>query len=104
VVSTGIGNGGRWRAGIIWADPSAPCRTYRQEYYQGEAEDWGKVISSITSLGPSGSFTGCIKTEDWNALSSGREHKYYCSSIGLVLEIGKRGNGTRTELESFSTP
>jgi len=91
---------------IMWADPSAHLgEKYRQEFYQGEAEDWARVISLNEPVTvPNGSYTGCIKTEDWNALGSGREHKYYCSSIGLVLEVGKRGNGTRTELESYVVP
>lgn len=91
---------------IMWADPSAHVgEAYRQEYYRGKAEDWAKVLSvGETVTVPLGTYTGCIKTEDWNQLGSGREHKYYCAALGVVLEVGKRGTGTRTELVSYVTP
>ncbi|TFG47828.1 MAG: hypothetical protein E4H38_07485 [Gemmatimonadales bacterium] len=100
------GVGGALPGIIMWADPSAHIgEAYRQEYDKGNAEDWAKVLRvGETITVPAGTYTGCIKTEDWNGLSSGREHKYYCSSLGVVLEIGKRGNGTRTELVSFVVP
>jgi hypothetical protein len=75
----------------MWANPGAHMgESYRQEFYRDEAEDWGKVIAVDASVTvPAGTFTGCVKTEDWNAIE-GRantlEHKYYCSGRGTVLE------------------
>jgi hypothetical protein len=100
------GVGGALPGIIMWADPSAYLNeAYRQEFKEGVAEDWGKVIALNEAVTvPAGSFTGCVKTEDWNALESGREHKYYCSGYGVVLEVGKKGTGTRTELVSRVVP
>ncbi len=85
---------------IMWADPAAHLgEEYRQEYYEDEAEDWGKVLRVGESVSTAvGDFTSCIVTEDWNALDPGtREHKTYCPDIGFVLEI-KVGSNERIDL------
>jgi hypothetical protein len=85
---------------IMWADPAAHVgEEYRQEFAEGEAEDWGKVVAMGEAVTVTfGAFTNCLKTEDWNGLESGgREFKYYCPGIGLVLETPVTGPG-RTEL------
>lgn len=85
---------------IMWADPAAHVgEEYRQEFYRGEAEDWGKVIATQETVQvPFGSFTGCIRTEDWNALEPGpRENKSYCPGVGFVLEVIP-GSDERVEL------
>lgn len=80
---------------IMWADPAAHIGDdYRQEYLEGEAEDWGRVVAvDIDVTVAAGSFTGCIRTEDWNALEGGRaeslENKYYCPGVGTVLETAE---------------
>jgi len=91
---------------IMWADPAAHVgEKYRQEFYRNHAEDWGRVLGTGETVSvPAGTYSGCIKTEDWSGLSSGREHKYYCPDIGTVLEVGKSGKGRRTEMTSFDTP
>jgi len=110
-----ISTAGSWEWGlaaalpgiIMWADPTLHVgEAYRQEFFDGEAEDWGKVLAVNEAVTvPAGSFTGCIKTDDWSGLESGsHEHKYYCSGIGVVLEVTKRGSGDRTELTSWATP
>jgi hypothetical protein len=73
---------------IMSADPASQVGiAYRQEYLKGVAEDWGRVTKLDQSVTvPFGSFTGCIVTDDWNALESGLEHKTYCPNIGVVLE------------------
>jgi hypothetical protein len=99
---------GSWESGvdgaqpgiIMWGDPAAHLgEEYRQEFYEGEAEDWGKVVAMGQSVDvPHGSFTGCIKTEDWSGLEPGSlENKYYCPGIGTTLEV-KVGGGERVEL------
>ena len=107
---------GSWEAGvdgaqpgiIMWADPAAhKGETYRQEYFAGEAEDIGKVLSLKASVEtPYGSFTGCLETADWSLLNSGgaREHKFYCPGTGLVLEVASPNGKDRTELVAIDTP
>jgi len=90
---------------ILWGDPGAHIgQEYRQEYYKGEAEDWGKVISLTESVSVSyGSYSGCLKTEEWNALEkNSREAKYYCSGIGLVKEVILQGSGSGEVAELVS--
>jgi hypothetical protein len=75
---------------IMWANPAAHIgEAYRQEYYRGEAEDWGKVTAVNVPVNvPFGQFTNCIRTEDWNGLESdSREDKFYCPGIGVTLEV-----------------
>jgi hypothetical protein len=86
---------------VMWADPAAHLNEeYRQEFYAGEAEDWGKVIAVDQAVSvPHGSFTGCVKTEDWSGLEPAvRENKYYCPDLGLTAEEKVSGNGERVEL------
>jgi len=87
---------------IMWADPAAHIgEEYRQEYYEGEAEDFAKVVAvAETVTVPFGRLTNCIKTEDWNSLESGgREFKFYCAGVGMALEVKIQG-GERVELIS----
>jgi hypothetical protein len=90
---------------VMWADPGAYIgESYRQEYLEGVAEDWGKVTALDQSVTvPYGSFTGCIDIEEWNDLDSGpHEHKFYCSGLGVVLEV--EGGGARIELIDVTGP
>ncbi len=86
---------GSWEAGVDGAYPGIimPANPilgipYRQEYYYNEAEDWGRVVElGVTVITPFGTFTNCIKTEDWNALEPDvLENKYYAPGIGVVKE------------------
>jgi hypothetical protein len=79
---------------IMWADPAAHLgEEYRQEFFEGEAEDWGMVVAVAQAVTvPFGALTACIKTEDWSGLESGgHEYKYYCPGTGLVLETPVSG-------------
>jgi hypothetical protein len=90
---------------VMWADPSAYVdEAYRQEFLKGVAEDWGMVVALDQAVDvPHGNFTGCVETEDWSGLESGpHEHKFYCSGLGVTLEIG--GGGERTELVDVTAP
>jgi len=91
---------------IMWADPAAHVgEEYRQEFYRGEAEDWAKIVALNESVTvPYGSFTGCVKIDEWNALDGGpHEYKYYCAQIGTVLEVPV-GGGDRAQLIGVTTP
>jgi membrane-associated phospholipid phosphatase len=102
---------GSWEAGVDGAQagiivPGEPevGLAYRQEYYEGEAEDNGEILSlDETAKVPFGSYDGVLKTKDTNALEPGvLEHKYYADGIGPVLAVGVSG-GSREELLRFET-
>jgi hypothetical protein len=106
---------GSWEAGvdgakpgiIMWGDPAAHLNEeYRQEFYEGVAEDVATVIDLDEAVQvPYGSFTGCILTEDSNPLESGtEEHKVYCAGVGLVLEEPADGGGQRIALIEVAEP
>ena len=61
-------------AGIIMPAEPRPGLKYRQEYYKGEAEDRGEVLSvNAKAKVPFGSFENCVKTQDttrWSRTSS----------------------------------
>jgi hypothetical protein len=91
---------------IMWADPSAHMNEeYRQEYLKGVAEDLAKLVTLDESVEvPSGSYTGCLKTQERSALeSSSTEFKYYCDGLGTVLETDGSG-GQRDELQEVTRP
>ena len=105
---TVVSTAGSWEWGvdnalpgiIMPADPAAQVGTsYRQEYEKGVAEDWGKVILlDVPVTVPFGSFTGCMTTDEWNALSNeSHEHKTYCPNLGVVLETVS-GSNEKSEL------
>jgi hypothetical protein len=86
---------------IMWADPAVHIgEEYRQEFYEDEAEDWGRVVAvgrTVTVL--FGTFSGCVVTEEWNALEPGTlEQKSYCPQLGFVLEVKVEGGDERVEL------
>jgi hypothetical protein len=90
---------------IMWADPAAHMgEVYRQEFYEDEAEDWGKVVAVDQDVTvPYGDVAGCVKIEEWNGLEPGSsEHKYFGPTIGTVLEVA--GGGERVELLSITGP
>jgi len=96
---------------VILADPE-PGNFYQQEFYEGEAEDQGKVLRlnakvSLTLDSPSvpDKYAGCMKTKETSPLEKGVvEHKYYCPGAGLVLIEEFRGKTVRTELVDIQAP
>ncbi len=99
--------GGSWEAGVDGAQPGIimpgnpePGEPYRQEYYEGEAEDMGQVISTDAEVTvPFGSYTGCLKTKEWTPLEpSVQEYKYYSRETrNVILETDATGK-MRTQL------
>jgi hypothetical protein len=91
---TGENHEGSWEAGVndalpgivMLADP-VPGVCYQQEYYEGEAEDMGKVLRLGVSVSVEyGDFDNCLVTKEWTPLDPGAvEHKYYAPGVGLVL-------------------
>ena len=90
---------------FILASPAAGD-SYRQELYEGFAEDWAKIMGKNAEIRlrrddayPPGEFDDCLVTKEWNDLDPGSiEQKYYCSGIGLVLVTEHSGKIVRFEL------
>jgi hypothetical protein len=91
------------QAGVIM--PAAPevGMTYRQEYYEGEAEDNGEVLALGQQASvPAGEYDDLVQTADTTPLEPDvLEHKYYASGVGLVLTVDKEAGG-REELLSVA--
>jgi hypothetical protein len=105
-----VSTGGSWQSGVDGAEagiivPGKPRvgLSYRQEYYEGEAEDRARVISVRASAEvPFGRFERMLKTEDTTPLEPNVvEHKYYARGIGLALKEAASGGG-REELIEFT--
>ena len=91
------------QAGIaLPADPQ-PGMAYRQEYYEGEAEDNGEVLSVEEQAEvPFGHFTEVLMTKDLNPLEPRvLEHKFYAKGVGPVLTLDISGGTGREDLISF---
>jgi hypothetical protein len=86
------------------ADPR-PGMSYRQEYYAGEAEDNGAVLSVDELVeAPYGRFDGALLTRDTNALEPEvAELKLYAPGVGPVLTLDISGGRGREELVSVTT-
>jgi hypothetical protein len=98
---------GSWETGvdgalagvIVPADPRIGM-TYRQEYYAGEAEDEGEILSLDEQAEvPFGSFDNLLMTKDTTPLEPNiLEHKFYAEGIGPILVLGLSGGVGREEL------
>jgi hypothetical protein len=73
------------QAGIVVLGNPFKGAFYSQEFYEGEAEDWAKVLGFKNTDG-----LVCMTTKEWTPLEPGRiEHKSYCSdgAIGTLSRI-----------------
>jgi hypothetical protein len=98
---------GSFEAGVDGAQPGVimPANpqvgmTYRQEYYAGEAEDKGRILSVDEQAEvPFGHFTDVLMTKDINPLEPRLvEYKFYARGIGPVLELSASGSTDRVDL------
>ncbi len=96
---------GAWIAGVdgakpgIWMEANPKVGDeYRQEYYKGEAEDIGKVLSLNERVStPYGTFYNCLKVLEYTPLEPGvSAYKYHCSEVGATA-LEEEG-GERVEL------
>ena len=103
---------GSWEAGVDGAQPGilVPAEpsvglAYRQEYYEGEAEDAAQVLSLEERVGvPDGTFDGVLMTKDFTPLQPEiLEHKFYARGVGLVLALAISGGSDREELLEHAT-
>ena len=98
---------GSWEAGVDGALPGVimpadprPGLAYRQEYYEGEAEDNGEILSVEEMADvPFGHFEDVLLTKDTIAIEPDvLEYKLYAPGVGPVLVFGVSGGGGREEL------
>jgi hypothetical protein len=98
---------GSWEAGVDGAQPGVvmPAEpevgmTYRQEYYEGEAEDAAEVLSLDEKAEvPFGTFDEVLMTKDYTPLEPDiLEHKFYARGVGVVLALAISGGSDREEL------
>ena len=89
--------------GVIMPAEPAAGQAYRQEYYAGEAEDTGEIVSTdVQAEVPFGHFEPALMTKDLNPLEPKvLEFKFYARGVGPVLAIGVSGSSGREELLSF---
>jgi hypothetical protein len=106
-----VSTAGSFEAGVDGAQPGiimpanpAPGMTYRQEYYAGEAEDVGEIISTDEQAQvPYGHFTGVLMTKDTNPLEPKvLEFKFYARDVGPVLAVSVSGGSDREDLLSYA--
>jgi hypothetical protein len=101
---------GSWQAGVdgaqpgilLLADPKGAME-YRQEYYEGQAEDAAQVLSlGMRAKVPAGLFDQVLVTKDYTPLEPKLlEHKFYAPGVGPVLAITVKGGSGRMELLRF---
>ncbi len=79
---------------------------YRQEYYAGEAEDAGEILSLDGHAEvPHRSFEDVLVTKDVTPLEPDLvERKFYARGIGPVLEVTVSGGAAREELLRVQAP
>jgi hypothetical protein len=105
-----VSTAGSWEHGvdgamagvIVPGDPKVGL-TYRQEYYAGEAEDAGAIVSLDEQAEvPFGHFRNVLLTKDFSPLAPKvLEYKLYAEGVGPVLALGVSGGSDREELLRF---
>jgi hypothetical protein len=103
---------GSWEAGVDGAQPGIampadpkPGLSYRQEYYEGEAEDKAAVVTVGEEQVevPAGHFTDVVMTRDLVPLEPKvQELKFYARDVGPVLTVHTDGDGGRATLISYT--
>ena len=102
---------GSWEAGVDGAQPGIafpadpkPGMTYRQEYYAGEAEDNGEIVSLDEQAEvPAGHYAPVVMTKDTTPVEPKvLEFKFYARDVGPVLELTASGGSDRDELVSYT--
>ncbi|MGH3360499.1 MAG: hypothetical protein ACRDO7_16980 [Nocardioidaceae bacterium] len=96
-------------AGIMIPASPKPGMSYRQELYEGHAEDRGEVLSTEELVeAPYGFFRNALLTKDTNDLEPRvQEYKLYAKGVGPVLVVAVSGSSGREELlrmESVESP
>ena len=102
---------GSFEAGVDGAEPGVimpgdpqPGLEYRQEYLEGEAEDFASVIGFALQVEvPAGRYDNVLQTEDVNPLGDPQqvENKFFAEDVGPLLTLDLTGSG-REELVSYT--
>ncbi len=92
------------QAGVIMPANPEPGLAYRQEYYEGEAEDKAVVLGTDELVEvPFGQFGGALLTKDLVPLEPDvQELKFYARDVGPVLTLKVAGGAGREELVNFT--
>jgi hypothetical protein len=77
--------------------------TYREEYYEGHAEDGASIISTdALAKVPYGRFENGVQTRNFSGIEADViEEKIYARGVGVVLEITVSGGSDRDKLLSY---
>jgi hypothetical protein len=106
-----VSTDGSWEAGVDGALPGIVMQAspavgdaYRQEYYEGEAEDLAEVVrDGVPESVPFSDYDRLLVIREWNPLEPDAvEEKYYATGVGAVLEIKTRGGDERIELIEYT--
>jgi hypothetical protein len=98
---------GSWRAGvdgavagIIMPANPGPTDAYRQEYYQGHAEDQGWIVARHRNAAvPYGKFKRIVRSYEWTRLEPHVVSlKFYGVGVGIVREADVSGGNELLEL------
>lgn len=102
---------GSFQAGVDGAQPGIAMPadpevglSYRQEYYKGEAEDNGAIVSHGEQANvPAGHYTDLLMTRDLTPLEPRTEElKFFARDIGQVLALHTSPTAEREELISYT--
>jgi hypothetical protein len=98
---------GSWEAGVdgalpgivMLADPEVGA-AYRQEFYEGEAEDLAEVVRLGESRTVAGTaYDDLVVIKEWNPLEPEVvEEKWYAAGVGTVYEAATQGSDEEVEL------
>lgn len=102
-----ISTAGSWEGGVDEAWPGIMMManplsgfSYRQEYYEGEAEDMAEIIrlDQTVKVGET-TYDEVLVIREWNPLEPRvREDKYYAPDIGVIMEKIVVGDPEMVEL------
>jgi hypothetical protein len=102
---------GSWEYGVDGALPGIVMPAvpeagfaYRQEYFEGEAEDLGRIeeVGVGRTIGL-GDYDDVVVTTDWNPLEPDVvEQKWYARDVGLIYEAHVAGGDETAELVEFT--
>ena len=108
---TVISTDGSWEAGVDGAvagiimpvDPK-PTDAYRQEFYQGHAEDQAWIVQRGLALTvPYGAFQHLLRSMEWTRIeASVVTEKLYAPGFGIVMESDLSGGDEHLELVRYT--
>jgi hypothetical protein len=103
---------GSWEAGVDGAQPGIVMEafprvgdTYRQEYYQGEAEDMAEILKiNESATVAAGSYQDVVVTKDFSPLEPDIvENKYFAPGVGFVKASIVQGGSEEIQLVKITT-